>query len=167
MRMENKDRPGELARQAAVRFGERVKDIRKAQNMSQEALAEALWATTGRTYHQTTVARLENGTRPTSVEEAYLVAMLLGVAVTDLIVASDEDRQLIRLAVEVDLASLEVAQSHERLEKARHALSAAGEPKATEEPSHLPEELAEAFARMEKDARKQSMKAAREEGPAE
>jgi transcriptional regulator with XRE-family HTH domain len=152
MRVENKPRPAELARQAAVRFGERVKDIRKAQDMSQEALAEALSATTGRSYHQTTVARLENATRPTSVEEAYLVAMLLGVAVTDLIVPGDEDRQLIRLAVDVELRKREVDTAHARLEQARAALSAAG---ATGEP----EDVAESLAKLEERLRRQNMKA--------
>lgn len=55
----------------------------------------------GRPFHQTTIARVENGTRPTSVEEVFALAAVLDVPVTDLL-TENTDRQLVRLSVEVD-----------------------------------------------------------------
>ena len=52
--------------------------------MSQEDLARALSAV-GRSYHQTTIAKLESGSRPTPIEELYTLAAILDVDVADLV----------------------------------------------------------------------------------
>lgn len=68
----------EVLRQAAVDFGRRVKKLRKDAGLTQADLAERLsqW---GRSYHQTTVAKLESGTRPTSLEELIPLSVALGI----------------------------------------------------------------------------------------
>jgi transcriptional regulator with XRE-family HTH domain len=113
----------DLAQSVATFFGLRVREFRKAKGMSQEVLAEAL-SLSGRSYHQTTIAKLESGSRPTSIEELYLLAVILEVPITDLVpvVRDDENmegrRQLIRLKAEIAHLAREVAESTERLEKA-------------------------------------------------
>lgn len=73
----------ELAELAVLTFGRRVRDLRTARGWTQAELASAL-SFTGKSYHQTTIAKLENGARPTSVEEVHLLAALLDVEVVDL-----------------------------------------------------------------------------------
>lgn len=85
VRMENELRDevnldGEqVLKQAAVDFGRRVRQFRKAAGLTQQQLAERLseW---GRSYHQTTVAKLEAGNRPTTLEELIPLAAALGVS---------------------------------------------------------------------------------------
>lgn len=63
-------------------FGERVSELRKAAGHTQGTLAKEM-AHGDRTYSQSTVAKIENGTRPTSVGELYVLADILGVKVAD------------------------------------------------------------------------------------
>jgi transcriptional regulator with XRE-family HTH domain len=105
-------------------------------DMSQMALARALSDATGRSYHQTTVTKLENGSRPTSVEEVYVLAALLDVAVADLL-SDDVDRQVVQLSAQVTLRAREAAESAKRLREAKQryaALTSHGELTATVEP---------------------------------
>lgn len=64
---------------AAEEFGQRVKQLRKDAGLTQKDLADRL-ARWGRSYHQTTVAKLEAGTRPTTLEELIPLAVALGVS---------------------------------------------------------------------------------------
>ncbi|MGJ9426848.1 helix-turn-helix domain-containing protein [Nesterenkonia halotolerans] len=66
-------------REAAQEFGRRVKRLRKDAGLTQQELADRLgqW---GRSYHQTTVAKLESGTRPTTLEELIPLSVALGVS---------------------------------------------------------------------------------------
>lgn len=64
-------------------FGSRVRDLRKSQGLTQQDLADAL-SYVGRSYHQVTIAKLEGGSRPTSVAEVLMLAAVLGVDVADL-----------------------------------------------------------------------------------
>lgn len=80
--MENTEASGnrELAlKQAALDFGRRVKRLRKDVGLTQKELADRLsqW---GRSYHQTTVAKLESGNRPTTLEELIPLSVALGVS---------------------------------------------------------------------------------------
>jgi transcriptional regulator with XRE-family HTH domain len=125
VRMGNEtERPlAELARDAATGFGARVRELRKAIGMNQEDLAEAL-SLSGRSYHQTTIAKLESGSRPTSIEELYLLAVIFDVPVTDLVVVQDDQnmeghRELIRLTAEIRRLTEELAESTEHLEEAK------------------------------------------------
>jgi transcriptional regulator with XRE-family HTH domain len=59
-------------------FGEKVKQWRRARNWSQEDLAEQL-RQQGFEMHQTTVAKIERGTRPLRVAEAAAIATIFRV----------------------------------------------------------------------------------------
>lgn len=59
-------------------FGEKVRQWRLARSWSQEDLAEKL-RQSGFDMHQTTVAKLERGTRPLRVAEAAAIAWIFGV----------------------------------------------------------------------------------------
>jgi transcriptional regulator with XRE-family HTH domain len=70
-----------------VQFGERVAELRKANNLTQAELS-ALVSKSGYPLHQTTVAKLEKGLRPTSLGEASAIATILGVSLDDLLAHS-------------------------------------------------------------------------------
>ncbi|MGE5698046.1 MAG: helix-turn-helix transcriptional regulator [Candidatus Sericytochromatia bacterium] len=74
------DRWEGYAREVARDFGARVRELRRSRGLSQEDLARAL------SYHQTTIAKLEAGTRPTSVAEAHLLAEILNTDISALFV---------------------------------------------------------------------------------
>ncbi|MBU3064093.1 helix-turn-helix domain-containing protein [Nocardia sp. NEAU-G5] len=59
-------------------FGDRTRQWRKARNWSQEDLANRL-TDHGFEMHQTTVAKIERGTRPLRVAEAVAIAQIFGV----------------------------------------------------------------------------------------
>lgn len=59
-------------------FGDRVRKLRKAKGLTQSELGQALGAL-GADMHQTTVAKIENGTRPTVVHEVWALAKILDV----------------------------------------------------------------------------------------
>jgi transcriptional regulator with XRE-family HTH domain len=81
---------GEYARVTAQAFGARIRELRNARGLSQERLAGALSHLAGsRSYSQATIAKLEAGSRPTSVEELYLLALILDVEVVDFFTESD------------------------------------------------------------------------------
>lgn len=63
-------------------FGARVREVRKARGLTQPMLALRLAMFTGRTYHQATIAKLESGSRPTSVDELCALAQALDVSIT-------------------------------------------------------------------------------------
>ncbi|MEX5264292.1 helix-turn-helix transcriptional regulator [Kocuria sp. CPCC 205231] len=95
--MENESFEGpsaELANMGEKYFGARIRDLRKERGYSQEALAQGL-SMTGRSFSQSTVAKIENGTRPTSVGELHLLAALLDVEITDFFM-SEEDAAVYR-----------------------------------------------------------------------
>lgn len=83
------------AREVRRIFGVTVRNIRKLRGWSQEELARQL-SEIGVTMHQTTVAKMENGARPTSVDELVLVARVLGVRPADLTPPEDPDRENVR-----------------------------------------------------------------------
>jgi transcriptional regulator with XRE-family HTH domain len=60
------------------RFGDKVRQWRRARNWSQDDLVERL-RDHGFEMHQTTVAKIERGTRPLRVAEAMALASILGV----------------------------------------------------------------------------------------
>jgi transcriptional regulator with XRE-family HTH domain len=61
-------------------FGGRVKDLRAARGWTQEDLAQRMTAA-GHAMHQTTVAKLEGGNRPTTVGEASTIASIFGIPI--------------------------------------------------------------------------------------
>lgn len=65
-------------------FGARVRYLRQCRTWTQEDLAVALGAA-GHPMHHSTVAKLEVGTRPTTIDEAVAIARILGVEVRELL----------------------------------------------------------------------------------
>lgn len=65
--------------------GQELRRLRLARGWSQKEEAAHLEAATGRPWHQTTVARIEAGTRPLRVNELAEFAELLGVTVPHLL----------------------------------------------------------------------------------
>lgn len=81
-RPDNKpQRPADAARK---RFAEGVKSARAESEWSQRELAEEL-ATHGLKIDPSAVTRIERGTRPVKVEEAWIIAEVLGTTVGDLL----------------------------------------------------------------------------------
>lgn len=82
------------------KLGAVVRSLRLAAGLTQEQLAQALtgegWAT-----RQNTIAKLENGLRPTTISELYVIARVFNVeardiyALTDPPKADDEDAEAI------------------------------------------------------------------------
>ncbi len=62
----------------AVRFGKRLREVRKHAGISQEKLAELS------TLHRTYVSSVERGKRNISIENIERLALALGVAMRDL-----------------------------------------------------------------------------------
>lgn len=71
--------PEQMLREVSIEFGRRVRELRKAASLTQAELAERLgrW---GKSYHQTTIAKLEAGARPTTLDELMPLAVALGVS---------------------------------------------------------------------------------------
>lgn len=77
-------------------LGNRVRELRKERGWSQAELVTRLEAL-GVGMHQTTVAKLERGNRPTPAEELWALATVFGVDYSDLLPAppnSDPDAEL-------------------------------------------------------------------------
>lgn len=64
-------------------IAQRVEQVRKARGLSQRDVAQALGAL-GISLHQTAIAKIENGERKVTVEEALLLAAVLNVAPANL-----------------------------------------------------------------------------------
>lgn len=81
---------GESAERA---FGRRVKDLRTARGWTQDDLARHL-AAAGYTMHQTTVAKMESGVRPTDVGEIAAIAAIFGIQPAALFEDLPKEQQL-------------------------------------------------------------------------
>jgi transcriptional regulator with XRE-family HTH domain len=69
-------------------FGSRIREMRQLRGWTQDELAR-LMSDAGHQMHQTTLAKLEGGTRPTSVAEVGALATLLEVPIWSLFGAAD------------------------------------------------------------------------------
>lgn len=119
VRVEHNDEGAHMPAQVgAHRFGRRVRQERKARDWSQAELAERM-TKAGYPLHQTAVARIESGKRPTTIQEVYALAAVLGVpSITALLSSGGEDMQLLAqitrkhaqvTALETDLAAARLA----------------------------------------------------------
>lgn len=108
-------------------FGANVRAARKARLWSQTDLAQQL-AHVGVYVHQTTVAKVENGTRPTSVAEVWALASVLGLGYDELLapVAAQSDR-LLRAQHELDRAQRRRASLQADLDRQEAEVQAAAE----------------------------------------
>lgn len=90
--------------------GGRVKEMRLARAWTQDDLARRM-TDGGFPMHQTTVAKLENGTRPTSLDEIAAIAGLFDTPVGALFGRSEDIETTIRLTVlEQQVKAIEVEQ---------------------------------------------------------
>ncbi len=71
-----------------VMFGKRVRTLRAANGWSQGRVAKAM-AAHGHPMSQQTVAKIEKGTRPTSVAELAALARVFGTSMSDLLAPVD------------------------------------------------------------------------------
>lgn len=81
VRMENRE--ARFAKNWERMFGVRIKDLRQAQDWTQGDLA-ARMTSAGYPMHQTTVAKIESGSRPTNVGELAALAAIFGVPIGDI-----------------------------------------------------------------------------------
>lgn len=104
------------------RFGAKVRALRQARGMTQAGLARMM-SMTGASYHQTMIGKIENGTRPTSIKEALLLAVILGVDVTEFFTDDDPKllvlREMERRAGELSRLASDIADAVERMEAMR------------------------------------------------
>jgi transcriptional regulator with XRE-family HTH domain len=101
------------------RFGVQVRDLRRARGWTQDDLAERLTAA-GFPIHQTTVAKMEGGTRPTNVGEIAALAELFDVPIGTLFDRTpDMEHELRLMAAQraIEAMNLEKAQLQQRLKE--------------------------------------------------
>lgn len=70
------------------KLGVVVRSLRQAAGMTQEQLAQAL-SNEGWAARQNTIAKLENGLRPTTLAELYVIARVFNVEARDIYVLTD------------------------------------------------------------------------------
>jgi transcriptional regulator with XRE-family HTH domain len=102
MLMEHETRLQRFTRTLVTIFGSNVRDLRKERGWSQEELSRQL-AAHGFSMHQTTIAKVEAGTRPTTVRDIGALASVFHVNVNELlghnaVGASDARKQEVLLA---------------------------------------------------------------------
>ena len=68
-------------------FGRSVQTLRLRAGLSQKDMAERL-GELGYRMHQTTVGKIESATRPTSIEEAAAISLILGVSLNEMLAPS-------------------------------------------------------------------------------
>lgn len=98
-------------------FGIQVRELRQARGWTQDQFANAL-AALGFPIHQTTVAKMEGGTRPTSVGEIAAIAKLFDVPIGTLFERPGDMATHLHLAtlkIAIESIEREQAQLRERL----------------------------------------------------
>mgnify|MGYP003608491649 CR=1 FL=1 len=96
-------------------FGSRVKAIRKTRGWTQEELARRM-SDAGHPMHQTTLAKIESGTRPTSVAELGALSTLLEVSIGSLFGSADQlEKQMELRGLDYQIRSLSA--EHRRTEE--------------------------------------------------
>lgn len=100
---------------ASATFGRKVRELRIAAGLTQQQLAERL-SRAGRSYHQTTVAKLEKGTRPTTLDELAPLASALGVSQADFFGEPSPEELAARHAREAEQRLLQLRSTIELLQ---------------------------------------------------
>jgi transcriptional regulator with XRE-family HTH domain len=83
--------PGSVAA-ADRRFGQRLRALREERGMSQQTLVTLLEGLGITSWHQTTVGKVEVGTRPMRLAEALAVAAVFDMTVDELLEDPDSER---------------------------------------------------------------------------
>lgn len=112
-----------LAESGKQSFGRRVAKLRKAAGLTQGDLAERM-SQGGRSYAQSTIAKIEKATRPTSVEELYMLALILEVDVADLVSRTGLDAELVEADRTIAETQVQLHMWQSRVEELRQALAA-------------------------------------------
>lgn len=118
----------QVLKDEAVTFGRRVKALRQAAGLTQRQLAERLSEWGEKDYHQTTVAKLETGNRPTSLAELIPLAVALGVSQREFFEdptpadraehkVRETEQELFRIKADMDLAFTRIRQLKEAFRK--------------------------------------------------
>lgn len=100
------------------RFGAKVREWRQARNWSQEELAKQLHEV-GIEMHQTTVAKVERGTRQLRVSEAVALAHVMGMPVLSVFYGPGPDGESFSMATmrkQMEQADEDIRQTEERLD---------------------------------------------------
>ncbi|WP_186526295.1 helix-turn-helix domain-containing protein [Leekyejoonella antrihumi] len=127
---EGESSPGheQALEEAAIDFGRRVKKLRRAAGLTQRQLADRLsqW---GRSYHQTTIAKLEAGSRPTTLDELTPLAVALGVSQREFFddpspadraehKVREAEQEVLKLRTDLELTHSRFVQLHRELRNA-------------------------------------------------
>ena len=126
MRMENIGKDGPFAEEGVRALGGRVRSLRRQSGWTQEELAARMTAA-GYPMHQTTVTKIEGGSRPTTVEEAFAFGAVLGVPAGDLVDpgAASERQRLLQLATNRAALAMDVTMAQQRLRHLQEELAVA------------------------------------------
>lgn len=124
VRMENVGQQG-IGRPAELAFGNRVRELRLARGLTQEALAAWMTAA-GYVMHQTTLAKIESGGRPTSVGELAALATVFEVTAAELLAVDtpSDYAMLAAIASRITMQERELAALVERQETLRAQIAA-------------------------------------------
>ena len=110
--------------------GQELKRLRLARGWSQKEEAVHLEARTGRSWHQTTVARIEAGTRPLRVNELAEFAELFGVSVPHLLFPhisyGEAEAEIAALEPELKAAEVRAAEAEAALATGQKAAEELG-----------------------------------------
>jgi transcriptional regulator with XRE-family HTH domain len=80
------------------RFGQRLRELREERGMSQQMLVTLLGELGITSWHQTTVGKVEVGTRPVRLAEALAVAAVFDMTIDELLEDPDSERARSRRA---------------------------------------------------------------------
>lgn len=106
----------QFAKSGAVAFGARIRQLRQGREWTQGDLAAQMTGA-GFPLHQTTVAKLEVGSRPTSVEELFALAAILNVTVPELLLVDDDSgihRELSEISTRLAQLDSQIGQTKQR-----------------------------------------------------
>jgi transcriptional regulator with XRE-family HTH domain len=106
------------------RFGQRLRALREERGMSQQALVTLLCELGITSWHQTTVGKVEVGTRPVRLVEALAVAAVFDLTVDELLEDPDTERARSRRARQLLARRSELAVIESLLRDREHQLDA-------------------------------------------
>lgn len=114
------DSGARTSQRVEINLGRNVREIRKSMGWSQEELARQM-ASHGYEMHQTTIAKLENAGRPTTVGELVALSKILHVGVGRLLSSQskpiEESSGDEKALQELEKAMIEVRETHGKLKE--------------------------------------------------
>lgn len=103
-------------------FGLKVRELRKARGWTQANLADRLRDECSVELHQTMIAKIEGGTRPTAIHELYGLAVVLRVTYDEILplLPHEEDDVVAQLVTRLRVAEEEAERVELRYQATRH-----------------------------------------------